>query len=308
MFAAFLRWYRRYYLLFNLPVMFLITELILTRVDLVHRWPFNEKDDLVKSLGIYAAHPPAPAQRTMVLLGNSAVDRGLDPDAIERGLGDPGLRVYNFGLKGSRLDDQFALVDVLLARGIKPAYAVLGVNVYLVDDKLVVDSVYPWLERDAPYVYFHRSRIRTKLWRWVKSLAGLEKHKIAKDLVVDVPDGKTPPSAIAAFLDQYDHRGPADYPLIERIPAFVAKLSALGIPTYVVLLPMAGSGTARVAEYDAVVAALRSKSPADTLDLTHQPAVFGDDLFYDVGHTNKAGRVVLTNAIIPWLRTRLATP
>lgn len=301
-----LAWYRRYYLLVNLPVLFLLVELVLAKVDLVHRWPFNEKDDLAKSLAIYAQKPPAPGQKVMLLLGNSAVDRGFDAPAIEAALGDPALRVYNFGLKGARLEDQLQLLDYAAARGIRPSYVVLGVNLYLIDPDLVVDSVYPWLHRNAPYVYFHRSRIRTKLWRWIKSLAGLEKHKLAKDTEVEVPDGKTPPSAIQAFLDQYDHQGPDAYPPIALIRTLVDKLAKQGIPTYVVLLPMAASGTSRVAEYDAVIDRLRATAPPDALDLTHRPAQFTDDLFYDVGHTNKAGRAVLTQAVIPWLRQELS--
>src|SRR5438552_18875193 len=50
---GFLAWYRRYYLLVNLPLLMLILELVLVRVDLVHRWPFNEKDDLAKAFASY---------------------------------------------------------------------------------------------------------------------------------------------------------------------------------------------------------------------------------------------------------------
>jgi hypothetical protein len=302
---GFLAWYRRYYLLVNLPVLFLVTELALTRMDLVHRWPFNEKDDLVKSLAIYATRPPPADAKVMLLLGNSATDRGLDAPAIERAIGDPALRVYNFGLKGARLDDQFALLDLVFERGIKPSYVVLGVNTYLIDHQVVVDSTYPWLERRTPYVYFYRSRIRTKLWRWMKSLVGLEKHRLAKVLEGDVPDGRTPETAIQTFVDEFDHRPPSDYPMIDRLPELVDRLAARGVRTYVVLFPMAASGTSRIAEFDALLAAIKAKTPSDTLDLSHAPERFTDDLFYDVGHTNRAGRVALTAAVIPWLRQQL---
>lgn len=299
-----LAWYRRYYLLVNVPLLLLVTELALVKLDLVHRWPFNEKDDLGKAFTSYAARPPGPDDRVMLLLGNSATDRGFDPTTLERAIGDPHLRIFNFGLKGARLDDQLGLMELVLARGIKPTHVVLGINTYLIDHRVAVDTLYPWLVRRTPYVYFHRSRIRTKLWRWAKSVVGLEKRKKARD--DDIPDGKTPPAAIRMYLDQFDHRGADDYPMIDRIPEFVDWLAARGIRSHVVLLPMAHSGTARIAEYDEVTAAIRAKAPPQSLDLTHAPDRFTDDLFYDVGHSNKAGRVVLTQAVIPWLTQELA--
>ena len=298
-------WYRRHYLLVNIPVLFLITELALTRIDLVHRWPFNEKDDLAKALSSYRQRPPAPGDSVMLLLGNSATDRGFDPVAIEQAIGDPHLRIYNFGLKGTRLEDQYGLIEHVIAHGIKPTHVMLGINTYLIDHNVGVDTLYPFLERRTPYVYFHRSRIRTKLWRWVKSIVGLEKRKKSKE-VDEIPDGKTPESAIRIYLQEFGDRGPDDYPMIDRIPAFVDWLGKRGIRAYVVLLPMAASGTSRVAEYDAVTAAMRARAPADSLDLTHDAGRFTDDLFYDVGHSNKAGRVVLTQAVIPWLKQELA--
>ncbi len=304
---SWLAWYRRYYLLVNLPVLLLVTELLLVKVDLVHRSPFNEKDDLAKGLGIYAAHPPAPDAKVMLLLGNSATDRGFDATTMEQAIGDPHLRIYNFGLKGARLDDQFDLMELLIARGVRPTSVVLGVNTYLVDHTVASDTLYPWLERHTPYVYFHRSRIRTKLWRWVKRLVGLEHRKNLLE-VDDIPDGKTPESAIRTFVDQFEHRGPDDYPMIDRLPEFVDWLTAHGIRGYVVLLPMAASGTRRIAEYDALTAAIRAKAPPDSLDLTHDAGRFTDDLFYDVGHTNRAGRTVLTRAVIPWLQQELVRP
>jgi hypothetical protein len=300
-----LAWYRRYYLLVNVPLLFLLLELALVRIDLVHRWPFNEKDDLAKAFTSYAARPPTPDDTVVLLLGNSATDRGFDPPTIERALGDPHLRIFNFGLKGARLDDQFGLMELVLSRGIKPTHVVLGINQYLIDHKIAVDTLYPWLERRTPYVYFHRSRIRTKLWRWAKSLVGLEKRKKARDSD-DIPDGKTPPAAIRMYLDQFDHRGADDYPMVDRIPELIAWLAQRGIQSHIVLLPMAASGTHRVADYDAVIAAIRAKSPPGTLDFTHAPDRFTDDLFYDVGHSNKAGRAVLSQAVLPWLTHELA--
>jgi len=300
-----LTWYRRYYLLVNLPVLLLVTELLLVRFDLIHRWPFNEKDDLTKAFTSYAERPPPASAKVLLLLGNSATDRGLDPQAIEAGLGDPGLRVYNFGLKGARLDDTLGLVDLARARGVAPTAVVLGINTYLIDHKVAVDTLYPWLVRRTPYVYFHRSRIRTKLWRWVKSLVGLERRRLGKDSD-DIPDGKTPESAIQTFLAEFDRRPADDFPMVEQLPDVVAELTRRGLRVLVVLYPMAPSGTRRMAEYDALTAAIRAKAPADSLDLTHAPERFTDDMFYDVGHPNRAGRAAVTQAVIPWLRQELA--
>src|SRR5205823_609820 len=158
----------------------------------------------------YAARPPAPGDTVMLLLGNSATDRGFDPTTIEQAIGDPHLRIYNFGLKGARLDDQFGLIEHVIARGIKPTHVMLGIKTY---------------------------------------------------------------------LDEFDHRGPDDYPMVERLPEFVDWLATRGIRAHVVLLPMAASGTSRVAEYDAVTSYLRAKAPPGTLDLTHDPARFTDDVF-----------------------------
>jgi hypothetical protein len=301
---SFLAWYRRYYLLVNLPVLFLITELVLTKVDLVHRPPFDEKDDLAKGMTKYNARPPAPGDDVLLLLGNSATDRGFDPDAIEKALGNPHLRVFNFGLKAARVDDQLALLDFLDARGIHAKYVVVGVNPYLVDDLVAPDTLYPWLDRRTPYVYFHRSRIRTKLWRWVKRVAGIDrKQSVDKD---DVPgaDARINEAAFKAFVTEFDHRPADDFPMIGDLGELADRLGKRGITTYMVILPLAASGVARIDNYRPLLAALRAAVPAGSLDLADQYSRFTDDMFYDVGHSNAAGRVALTLAIIPWLAAK----
>jgi hypothetical protein len=303
-----LDWYRRYYLLVNLPVLLLVTELVVSRLDLVHRFPFNDKDDLAKAFTSFDAQPPKPDDHVMLLLGNSATDRGFDPRALEQAIGNPHLRIYNFGLKAARLDDERGLLALLRARGITPRFVVLGINPYLIDDVVNSDTLYPWLERHTPYLYFHRSRFRTKLWFWMKYLVGAAKKKAPKaDRDVDpVPDAtaQIPASAIRAYVTQFDRRPASDYTLLERLPDFIDELARQHIQTFVVILPMAAAGTRRVPEYDELLAAIRAHAPAGSLDLSRAADKFPDELFYDVGHPNKAGRVVFTQELATWLKTR----
>ena len=298
-----LAWYRRHYLLVNLPILFALTELVLAKVDLVHRPPFDDKDDLAKGLAKYAARPPGPDDSIVLLVGNSATDRGFDPDAIEKAIAKPHVRIFNFGLKGARIDDQFGLVDFLAARGIKPSHLVVGVNPYLIDDLVASDTLYPWLDRRTPYIYFHRSRIRTKLWRWVKRVAGVDKKASAPDKD-DVPDAsaRITDAAIKAFVTEFDHRAPDDFPMIDQLRAFADAMAARGIKTHFVILPLAATGTAKIDNYGPLASALRAAVPPGSLDLSDRPGQFTDDMFYDVGHSNAAGRVALTAAIIPWMQ------
>jgi hypothetical protein len=304
----FLGWYRRYYLLVNLPVLLLVTELVASRMDLVHRFPFNDKDDLAKAFASFEARPALPDDAVMLLLGNSATDRGFDPQALEQALGNPHLRIYNFGLKAARLDDERGLLALVRARGITPRFVVLGINPYLIDDVVNSDTLYPWLERHTPYLYFHRSRFRTKLWFWMKYMVGAAKKKAAKaDRDADpVPDAtaRISPAAIRAYVTQFDRRPASDYPLALRLPDFIDWLAKQNIRTFVVLLPMASAGTSQVPEYEELLAAIRAHTPPGSLDLSRATDKFPDELFYDVGHPNKAGRVVFTKELAAWLKTQ----
>ena len=303
-----LGWYRRYYLLVNLPVLLLVTELVVSRLDLVHRFPFNDKDDLAKAFTSVAAAPPRPDDTVMLLLGNSATDRGFDPAAIEQAIGNPRLRIYNFGLKAARLDDQRGLLDLVRAKGINPRFVVLGINPYLLDHEVNSDTLYPWLERHTPYLYFHRSRFRTKLWFWVKYMVGAAKKKTPKlDRDADpVPDAtaRISRAVIRTYVAQFDRRPASDYPMIEQLPAFIESLAKQNIRTFVVILPMASAGTSQVPEYEDLLAAIRAHVPPQSLDLTRATGQFPDELFYDVGHPNKAGRAVFTRALAAWLKTQ----
>lgn len=304
----FLGWYRRYYLLVNLPVLLLVAELVVSRLDLVHRFPFNDKDDLAKAFTSYDARPPAPDDAVMLLLGNSATDRGFDPEALEQAIGNPHLRIYNFGLKAARLDDERGLLALVRARGIKPRFVVLGINPYLIDHVVNSDTLYPWLERHTPYLYFHRSRFRTKLWFWIKYMVGAAKQKAAKPgrEADPVPDAaaRISPAAIRAYVTQFDRRPASDYPMVQGLPDFVDGLAQQHIQTFVVILPMASAGTSQVPEYEQLLAAIRAHVPRQSLDLSRAADKFPDELFYDVGHPNKAGRVVFTQELAAWLKTQ----
>src|SRR5262249_30301586 len=161
----------------------------------------------------------------MLLLGNSATDRGFDPRILEREVGNPRLKIYNFGLKGARLDDQLGLIEHLAGRGIAPRYALLGVNPYVIDHLVNVDTLYPWLERHPPYVYFHRSRIRTKLWRWLKLVVGIEKAKAPSrtpppDLDPEQANTRLPEKAIQTYVAQFAGRAPDEFPMVDDLPGF----------------------------------------------------------------------------------------
>ncbi|HET7502360.1 MAG TPA: hypothetical protein VFK02_15180, partial [Kofleriaceae bacterium] len=146
-------WYRRYYLLVNLPVLLVVTELVLTRLDPVN---WSHSSNLDRAVARYQVSPPGDAP-VMLVLGSSVVRSGIDQAAVEAGLAARGgWRVYNFGLNTARLDDEVELLEYLLRRGIKPKAILFGINLYSIKDT-ESDSRYPWHHRRSPYVLFHRS-------------------------------------------------------------------------------------------------------------------------------------------------------
>jgi hypothetical protein len=310
--AGFFAWYRRYYLLVNLPVLLLLTELALVRFDLVNHLPFKDSNDLAAAFARLDARPPN-GEPTLVLLGNSAIREGGDQVAIERSLSRPGhpLRAFNFGLSAARLDAQPPVVEALAARGLRPQVALLGVNVCLVDDQVNQDTVYPWVRRSAPYLFFHRSRIRTALDRSARYLTASPQRK--KDLRARWDSRaqfkfNRPPSAVEfkgfvdKFVAEFGQRGPGDYPFVEELPGFLAWLEKRGIEPYVVLLPINPAGAGRIRTYRPLMAAIRAKLPPErTLDLAD---AYPADLFFDMGHVNSAGRLRLTEEVVSWLRTK----
>src|SRR5689334_7900565 len=138
--SAFLAWYRRYYLLVNLPVLFLIADLAVARLDPV-RYKVN---DLANADARLRDHPPGDAP-VVLLVGNSGVQQAVDADQLEQALGRPDrpIRAYNFGLSSARIDDVAELARRLLAQGLRTRAVVLGLNPFLVDDHINSDSRFP---------------------------------------------------------------------------------------------------------------------------------------------------------------------
>lgn len=291
--SAFAAWYRRYYLLVNLPALLIATELVMTRVDPVHR---SHGSNLDRAMERYRASPPGGAcAGVMLIVGNSVVRSGIDQDALERGL--PGWRVYNFGLNTARFDDEALLLEHVRSQGIAPQAILVGINLYSIRD-VPSDSRYPWHRRRSPYVFFHREF----LWGAIKDRLT---HLIA-------PQPARPYSQFASavlgpeelevqartFIGQFAHHTAADFPLLDQLAGLLRGAADHGIRVHVVLLPMNPIATG-FAEYPALVAAIRARVPAGSLDLTGEP--YPRELFDDVGHLGEAGRQRLTARIVDWL-------
>jgi hypothetical protein len=295
--GRFLPWYRRYYLLINLPVLFLVTELALAHYDVARRQPST----LDVALAHLEASPPGAAP-VLLLVGNSGTLFGIDEDQLAQALARPEfpLRVYNFGLAAARIDDTFELIKLLLARGIKPTAVVLGVNPFLVDDHAISDSLFPWLSRTTPYLYFHRSRLRGLLKKLLRdSVDNPEDFGLRGTNLVQTEAQRE--FGAQAFLREFAHRPVDDFPLLAQLPELLAWLDHQRIPTYVVVLPLSPDGTRRLDTYAPLMAALRSKLPADRLDLAD---AYPYGVFKDVGHLNALGRQQLTAQLAAWLKTR----
>lgn len=306
---GFLAWYRRHYLLLNLPLLLILTDVAMVRLDVANRLPFNDANDLTAAFRRLDASPPG-ASPTVLLIGNSAIREGVDQAIVEKALQraeDP-FRVYNFGISAARLVDQYAVLDLIEKRGVKPKVVVLGVNPFLIDDEVNPDSVYPWLTRMSPYVYFHRSRFRTFIsrgWRYVTSSKSERKELDARwDKRPQFKYNKPPTDKEFAGFQQKlaeEFKGrPADsFPLVPELPQMISKLHEQGIAVYVVLLPVNPAGTSKVKEVPPLIDAMRAALPPEnTLDLAQS---FGPELFYDMGHVNGAGRERLTREVSAWL-------
>ena len=308
-----LGWYRRYYLLVNVPLLLLITDIVFARIDLVHHLPFRDPDDLVQAEQRVAAHEASPDRPIVALLGNSALREGLDEGAIERSLDERDVHrtVYNFGLSAGRVRDVVRLLDRLVAAGNTPKAVLLGVNLFLIDDHVNSDSVYPWNERSSPYIYFHRSRFRTSLMRAARYLiASTPKRRQLDAQWTEAEQFRydRKPSAteyagfLAQFMEEFGARSPGTYPMIGELHDFIARTLGKGVEVYVVLLPMNPAGTATVMKYRALMAAIREAVPSErTLDLAD---AFPAEDFYDMGHVNAAGRALLSKRVSDWLAAR----
>ena len=310
--SGFGAWYRRFYLLVNVPILLVLTELAFVHWRVAERLPFQESNDLEAALARYDASPPAKDAPVLVLLGNSAIREGIDQHTIEQGLSTPtrALRAYNFGLSAARVDDEFDLFNLMLARGIRPRIAVIGVNPFLVDDEINPDTTYPWVERHSPYVYFHRSRFRTSILRSAVYLLSSKKKKVELRARWDAdeqfkcnraPKDESGAALAKTFAAEFGKRAPSEYPMIARLTALVKYLDDHGVTTYVVMLPMNPVGT-KIATYAPLQAAVKAAVPPDRLlDLEDRlPA----DHFHDMGHVNEKGRDELTAAVLAWLQTR----
>ena len=310
--AGFLSWYRRHYLLINLPVLMLLTDLALAHFDVAARLPFKGSNDLAGAFARLEARPPR-GEPTLLILGNSSIREGADQVAIEQGLSRPGhpLRALNFGLSAGLIDAQYWVVETLAARGISPKAALLGVNGFLLDDHINQDTVYPWVGRRSPYLFFHRSRIRTSIDRSAQYLRAPSQKR--KELLVQwdprsqfkynrPPSPAEFKSSVTKFVAEFRDRRPSDYPLLEELPGLVAWLEKRGIEPYVVLLPTNPVAAGRTPTHEPLMAAIRAKvAPDHTLDLAD---AYPADLFYDTGHVNAAGRLRLSEDITSWLRTK----
>jgi hypothetical protein len=292
--SGFAAWYRRYYLLVNLPALLIATELVASRVDPVNR---SHASNLDRAIERYRASPPSGARAgVMLIVGNSVVRSGIDQDAVERGL-PGGWRVYNFGLNTARLDDEVALLDDLQRHGIAPTAILVGVNLYSIRD-VPSDSRYPWHRRRSPYVLFHREY----LWGGIKDrLTQLIAPRPARPYAQFANAVLTPEELDAqahTFIGQFAHRAAADFPLLDQLPVLLRWTADRGIRVHVVVLPMNPIATG-FAEYPALVAAIRDRIPAGSLDLTGDD--YPRDQFDDVGHLDEAGRRRLTARIVDWL-------
>jgi hypothetical protein len=301
--TGFWTWYRRYYLLVNVPALLLVTELLLTVFDPVRHAPFRSKTDLDYAIERIDADPPKDAP-VLLLLGNSGMRLGADQNVIQRALATPAhpLKVYNVGLNGVRVNDELAVVDLLIERGIKPRAAVLGVNLYFVDDRVVPDTLYPWITRRSPYIFFHRNRLYGGLKRLLKGVFKGEKVKPYDQFAEVIKTKKEMKTELRVFLEQFQPRQPGDFPLIEELPALIDGLAQRGIRPYVVIMPIRPSAAAALPQHDRILAAVKAALPPAALDETTRS--YPDDMFGDIGHFNASGRAKFTAELVDWLRTK----
>lgn len=289
-------WYRRYYLLINVPALFLLTELAMARIDPVN---VTHSSNLDMAFARYNASPPQGAP-ILLLVGNSAVRAGLDQEMIESAsAGHAGLRVYNFGLNTARISDELGLLQLLHDKGIQPRAVVLGFNLYSIanDDS---DTRYPWHHRGSPYVFFHRHYLGTAVQERLKRfLAGERKRPYSQ--FEQAPASESEEFAmLVKFISAFDGRVDGDFPELNKISQLIERWREHGVRVHVVLLPMSPRAFGFTSFYS-LYDAMRARLPADTLDLTMS---FPVSAFRDVGHVNAVGRQKLTAEIIAWLATK----
>lgn len=287
-------WYRKYFLLLNLPVLLLLTELVLVGLDPAHRGAF----DLDLALDEAFHGDPPNGAPVVLLVGNSSTRMGFDRAQLGRELSHAGhpVKAYNFGLGAARIDDTRALTELVFARGLKPKLVVLGVNLFLVDPQLNSDSRFPWGVRRSPYLFFHRSHLRKKIKRLIRRTPGVDDLGIPTGDVVLTDRQRE--DARRAFNGEFGHRKADDLTLISEIPEYLAWLAAQGIAAEVVIMPLNPDCTGRLDEYAAMSAALKAALPPGALDLGN---AYPPELFLDAGHLNATGRAKLTTQVAKWI-------
>ncbi|HEU4731755.1 MAG TPA: hypothetical protein VFT22_27855 [Kofleriaceae bacterium] len=285
--SSFLAWYRRCYLLINVPLLFLIANFVVARLDLA-RFKVNDLEIADARLRAY----PPEGKPVLLLVGNSGMREAVDEAQLETALGAPDhpIRVYNYGLSSARISDVFELTRRLLGSGLKPTAVVLGLNPFLIDDHVNPDSRFPWNHSPMPYLYAHRSILRELAKKGSRRMS--DPHRYA-----DAPP--TPAQrafAVDGFLHEFDHR-PIDYPLLDQVPEFLAWLRDQGIAVHVIVLPLSPDG-AKLSNFHELVAAVRSKAPPGSLDLAER---YPYTMFADIGHVTATARKQITVEVAGWL-------
>jgi hypothetical protein len=292
--SRFVAWYRRFYLLVNLPVLLLATELALSWSDPVN---WSHSSNLDHALARYQASPPGAAP-VMLVLGSSVVRSGIDQSIVEQSLNSHGnWRVYNFGLNTARLDDEIELLEYLRSRGIKPAAIVLGVNLYSIKDA-ESDSRYPWHRRRSPYIFYHRNYLFNGLKERLSKLITPKQAKSYSQFANAILTPEELDAQARTFKAAFAQRRADDFPMLEQLSVLLRWIADHDIRAYAVVLPM-NPVASDFAGYPALVAAIRDRLPPGSLDLSG--AGYPKDLFDDVGHLNDSGRRSLTAQIVGWL-------
>lgn len=286
-------WYRQYYLLVNVPLLLLLTELAMVRLDPVH---YTRSSNLDLALARFDASPPRNSP-TLLFIGNSGVRAGIDQDLIETASANrAGLRVYNFGLNTARITDELGLIQLLDNKGIRPRAVVLGFNLYSIANE-PSDSRYPWLHRRSPYIFFHRQYLWNAVKdRWKRLVSGGRKRSYSQFDDAPAPESEAV-AMLAKFISEFSGRSSDEFPQLAKISQLIARWRERGVRVYTVLLPISPRGFG-FASFYGLNRALLARLPVDTLDLTTSLPV---SAFRDVGHVNAAGRRQLTSRVIAWL-------
>lgn len=299
--TPFAAWYRKHYLLVTVPILFVVVEVILTVWDPVRK---NELDPFSQALADVRARP-ANERPVVLFIGNSAMKMGIEPALFESELSGQHLSyaVYNFGLASTSALDLNDILANVRSAGIRPNVIVVGVNLYLFDSRVHVDSRLPWVDRRSPYIFFHRSLLRRRLKGVVRKNVDA-----GGELGIGVSDGIQNDAQrafnTAAFLREFGDQNADAFPLFQTLKAFFASVERDHIPCFAVLLPQNSDGTAKLATFPELMRRLRDAVTVERLDVSD---TYPFTEFIDVGHLNSAGRARLTKEVASWLGPKLRT-